>query len=218
MFSCNIIIIWRFKDFLDLFYFCKILNLKSFVDSWGTSYIQPLMIIIYFRFTCGDRKIYQNVKKCQHILWRIVGMKGPNLPILWGPPFSNFIQPHFPVASYPHPNCSFCCLVSLTERVIVAPHLMRYFTYDIKDLYMSSIGTLVPERPWCVFYGTRHQVYWVIEVWQIVWFFLVLWFDITHPKTCKHTETQHTLGPVGWHTHIKIYLHHLLCAHSNYLY
>ena len=31
----------------------------------------------------------------------------------------------------------------------------------IMDLYMSSVVTLVPEAPWCVFYATtRHQVYW----------------------------------------------------------
>ena len=27
------------------------------------------------------------------------------------------------------------------------------------DLYMSSLGTLVPEGPWCLFYATRRQIY-----------------------------------------------------------
>ena len=31
---------------------------------------------------------------------------------------------------------------------------------DNIDLYMSSLGTLVPEGPWCVFYATGRQVYW----------------------------------------------------------
>ena len=41
----------------------------------------------------------------------------------------------------------------------------------------------------------------------------------THTHTCAHTQdTQHTQRPVDWYAHIKIYLHHLLCAHSSYLY
>ena len=31
---------------------------------------------------------------------------------------------------------------------------------DNMDLHMASLGTLVPEGPWCVFYALRHQVYW----------------------------------------------------------
>ena len=31
---------------------------------------------------------------------------------------------------------------------------------DNMDLNMSSLGTLVPEEPWCMFYATRCQVYW----------------------------------------------------------
>ena len=42
-------------------------------------------------------------------------------------PFSNFVQPPFPVSSNTHPHCFFCCLVSLAELVI-APQLMCYFT------------------------------------------------------------------------------------------
>ena len=51
-----------------------------------------------------------------------------------------------------------------------------------------------------------------------VGFLLVLWFDITHTNTHTHEDTQHTQGPVNWHAHINIYLYHLLCSHSSYLY
>ena len=34
----------------------------------------------------------------------------------------------------------------------------------------------------------------------------------------KHTNTQHTQGPVDWHTHINTYLHNVLFAHSSCLY
>ena len=33
-----------------------------------------------------------------------------------------------------------------------------------------------------------------------------------------HANTQHTQEPVDYHSHINIYLHHLLCAHSSYRY
>ena len=52
---------------------------------------------------------------------------------------------------------SLCFLVYLTEGAI-APHLMCYFLInDIMDLYMSSLGTLVPQRLCGMFYATMRQ-------------------------------------------------------------
>ena len=79
---------------------------------------------------------------------------------------------------------------------------------DNMDLHMSSLATLVPEGSWCVFYATRHQVNWGLIHEVFYW-----WSDLI-----THKHTQHTQGPVDWHTCIIIYWHHLLCAHSNYLY
>ena len=73
----------------------------------------------------------------------------------------------------------------------------------IRDLYMSSLGTLVAEIPWCVFYALRHQVYW--------WYSKL---DITHTKTQRTCMQQQ----LAWQTHINIYLLHLLCSNSSYLY
>ena len=42
------------------------------------------------------------------------------------------------------------------------------------------------------------------------------YLDITQTQT--HKATHHIKGPVDLHTHINIYLYHLLCAHSNYFY
>ena len=84
---------------------------------------------------------------------------------------------------------------------------------DNIDLHMSSLGTLVPEGHWRVFYVTRSQVYW--DLTQNVAFYW--YFDlISHMQ--RHKHTQHTQGPVDWHTHMNIYLHHLLCAYSSCLY
>ena len=53
------------------------------------------------------------------------------------------------------------------------------------NLHILSLGTLVPETPWCMFYATKHRA---------------------------HSRA------VDCHTHINIYLHHLLCCHSSCLY
>ena len=49
------------------------LSLKSFSNLWCNSNIKFLVIIIYCHFTCDEGKISQEVKKCQHILWRVIG-------------------------------------------------------------------------------------------------------------------------------------------------
>ena len=68
--------------------------------------------------------------------------------------------PLFPVTSNLHPYCSFRCPVPLAEWVII-PDLMwcAILLNDNMDLHMSSLGTLVPEGPWYVFYAARCQVY-----------------------------------------------------------
>ena len=52
------------------------------------------------------------------------------------------------------------------------------------DLHISSLGTLVPEGPWCMFFATRHQVYWGLTQ---CGFLLVLGFDITHKTYTTHS-------------------------------
>ena len=131
-------------------------------------------------------------------------------------PFLNFVQSFtslcFPITSNPHshPHYSFRYPVSLAEWVIM-PYLI--LLHDNMDLHMSSLGTLVPQGPWSVFHAKRCQVYWGL-IGNVVFY----WYSdlISHTHTRKHT--QHTQGPVDWHTHININLHNLLCAHSCYLY
>ena len=42
---------------------------------------------------------------------------------------------------------------------------------------------------------------------------------LSNPPSLSKTHTyKHTEGPIDWHTHINIYLHHLLCTNSSYLY
>ena len=78
--------------------------------------------------------------------------------------------------------------------------------FSISTLVKTSLTNLMGlKRPFGLFIYIHNVV-----------FLLVLWFDTTHTHTHKHT--QHTQGPVDWHTCIIIYWHHLLFAQSNYLY
>ena len=51
---------------------------------------------------------------------------------------------------------------------------------------MSSLGALVPEGPWHVFYATRYQVYWGLTC-NVVFY----WYSdlILHTHTHTHTNT-----------------------------
>ena len=84
---------------------------------------------------------------------------------------------------------------------------------DDMDLHMSNLGTLLPEGSSCVFYAIRDQVYWGLRH-NVVFY----WCSdlISHTQTRK--LTRHTQWPADWHIHINIYLDHLLCARSSYLY
>ena len=48
-----------------------------------------------------------------------------------------------------------------------------------------------------------------------MWYFAgtLIWYH-----TQKNNDTQHTQGPLDRHNLINLYLHHLLCAHSSYIY
>ena len=119
-------------------------------------------------------------------------MKTPLFPILLTHP----PPPLFPVTSKPYPHCSFSWLVSLAEWMIM-PHLMLFYL-------MIWIYTYQALGPWCVFHATR---------WGLTHNFTgtLIWY---------HTQkyTQHTQGPVDWHTHLSKYLQQLLFVHSSYLY
>ena len=94
--------------------------------------------------------------------------------------------PPFPVAFNPHPHCSFCCLISLAERVIsfdVLFYLLILWIYTLICFMQQGIT----------------------KVWHM-WFFVVLWFDITNTNTHMHTYTQHNQGLVD-DTPTKMYIY-----------
>ena len=153
-----------------------------------------------------SRQLVQQIMKVFYRLtWTHRWQRVPNSPILWRlslywlpplPPF--FFQILFVQAPF------FNCLVSLAEWMIV-PHLMCYLLNGIMDVHISSLSTLVQEKPYCVFYATRRQVYWGLTR----GFLLVLWLNwanrLPHPYKSILTP------PVMWSQQLSV----LNCMHNS---
>ena len=124
----------------------------------------------------------------------IVGRGVLTPPSLWRPPilptcsFFKFCPSpsHFLVISSPTP---------IVLSVVLFLWLSRWshiwwavLLNDDMDLHMLSLGTLLPEGPWCVFYA-------IIKGSSLLrsdiecGFLLVLWFDITHTQTNRQTHS-----------------------------
>ena len=83
------------------------------------------------------------------------------------------------------------------------PHISCViFLNDIMNLHISTLGTLVPEWPCCVFYETMHQIYWGLTHNVFFW----LYSGCIHVyHTSKDKERHSTLRLIDWHNHINIY-------------
>ena len=108
----------------------------------------------------------------------------PLLQFLSNPP-----PPYFPVNSNPHPYpptvlsaVLFLWLNGWSHHVWCAILLN-----DNMDIHMSTLGTVVPEEPWCVFYATRRHVYWGLTH-NVIFY----WYS----DLMSHTQTRSTLR--GW--------------------
>ena len=106
-------------------------------------------------------------------------------PYLMKSPFFKFCQPP-PFLLPPTPTLPALSVVLFLwldgwSRYIICTILLN----DIMDLQMPSVGTLVPEGPWCVFYATRRQVCRALT--HNVAF---CWYrDLISHTTHKHTQT-----------------------------
>ena len=127
------------------------------------------------------------------------------IPLYWQPPIFKFCLHPAPCLSSPK---SLPPLFTLFFALFIwlngwSFHIWCVILFnDAMDLHMLILGTLVPEEPCCVFYTTRHQIYWGLIYNEIFCKYSVL---ISHiqTKTCSTNKGQK---------------HHLLCAHSSYLY
>ena len=133
--------------------------------------------------------------------------RGANPPILWRPTllptplFFKFCPTH---SSPPLP----CHLQMPAPLYLLLTCFFGWMgdhaTFDVLFYLMIWIYTYQALGPWCVFHATR---------WGLTHNFTgtLIWY---------HTQkyTQHTQGPVDWHTHLSKYLQQLLFVHSSYLY
>ena len=104
---------------------------------------------------------------------------------------------------------------------------MNSFTGIFQGFYLDFMNTVLALPPFphappplCINSSSPHQTLKSpLNVLNTCGFFAgtLIWYH-THTNTHTHEDTQHTQGPVNWHAHINIYLYHLLCSHSSYLY
>ena len=138
----------------------------------------------FFKNDCnvGDGWFYLYI-----VHWGVLNphfMKTP--PMLPSPFFEILSNPiHFPVFSNPTPTV-FSVVLFLWQNEWSRHIWCAILLNDNTDLHMSSLGTLVPEGPWCVFYVTRRQVYWGLTH-NVVFTGTLIWYH-TH----KHTHKAHS--------------------------
>ena len=82
-----------------------------------------------------------------------------DLPILPIAPFWNVVHPPPQLLCHLQPPPPLFSLLSCFFSWM-GDHATFDVLFNNIDLHMSSLGSLVPEGPWCVFYAIRHQVYW----------------------------------------------------------
>ena len=105
-------------------------------------------------------------------------------PILVTPfSFSNLVHPILPCHLQPYPLTPTILSVVLFLWLNGWSQHIWYTVLlnDNMDLHMSNLGTLVPEGPWCVFYATRCQLYWVLTR-NVVFY----WYSDLISHTLKH--------------------------------
>ena len=109
------------------------------------------------------------------------------------PSFSNFVQPP-PSLLPPTPTPTALSVVLLFWLNEWLCHTWcAILLNDIMDVHMSSLGTLMQEGGWLVFYITRHQIYWGLTC-KVIF----SWYSDLISNTQTHTDTQYTQGPVDW--------------------
>ena len=90
------------------------------------------------------------------------------------------------ISSFPnhYTHCFFTALFLWLNRWLCNILCTILFNY-IMDLYMFSFGTLIPEGVCCVFYTTRHQIYWRLRHSKSFCWYSDL---ISHKKTKTHSK------------------------------
>ena len=104
----------------------------------------------------------------------------------------------------------FFCLNGWSRRIWCASLLN-----DIMDLHISSLNTIVPEGPWCVFYATRYQAYWGLTHNLVFCSCSDLISHIhthTHTHTYTHTHTTHSGASRMTHRYKYLFTPPVMCS------
>ena len=93
------------------------------------------------------------------------------------PPFSNFVHslPLFFLPCF----CGWMCDHAKSTVILLS----------VMDLNLSILDTLVPAAPFCVFYGTRNQIYRSFDTYNIVSATTLIWYHINVQIHTGHTGT-----------------------------
>lgn len=112
---------------------------------------------------------FENRKTSSHIWLSICQWCATN------PPLSNFVHPLAIFVTL------FLCLIYC---------VILHNGIDIIDLYLLSLGTFIPAALCCEFYVARNQIYWKLEMGDIVFASALIWHQ-THRQThTGHPGTQ----------------------------
>ena len=102
------------------------------------------------------------------------------------PQILSLLTPHFPVTSNPPLPLFFLLFYFFGWMGDHTTHIWCVtLLTDNMDLHMWSLGTIIPEGPWNVFYANRHQVNWGLTR-NVVFTGTLIWYH-THKKTQTHT-------------------------------
>ena len=119
-------------------------------------------------------------------------MKVPYIAYHPLPPFSNLSSPSPPQTSLSDttPTCSVLSVVLFVWLSGCSCHIWCAIVHNVNMdlLHTSSLGTLVRERPWCVFYATRCQIYWGLTH-NVAFCWSCDLISHTHTQTHTHTHT-----------------------------
>ena len=108
-------------------------------------------------------------------------------PVLLIPSFQLFSNPPIPSLLPPTPTPTALSVVLYFWLNGWSYHIWcAILLNDIMNL-MLSLGILVPEGPWCVFYVTRHQMYWGLTHNAVF-----CWYSDLISHTKRHTTTHST--------------------------
>ena len=151
-------------------YSCLVLYLHgSFEGCYATSGNVPIKLQLdhYFYWVFSRREL---ALQSFNNSWQ----KGPNPYFMKTPyityPLFQILSNLPPSLSSPTPTLTALSVVLFLWLNGWSHHIYCATLFNVMELHMSSLGNLVPEGPWCMFYALRCQVYWSLTHMVFCWY------------------------------------------------